>query len=79
MVKHNIVNGPYCAELSFQLVQVWLEYLYLHVVHIVFAKLEHSVPQGISLLEYTLHVTLLGGLMLEPDLLKMLLCILALE
>ena len=50
MVEHHIVNGSYCAELGLQLVEVWLKDLYLHVVHIVFAELEHSVPQGVCLL-----------------------------
>ena len=79
MMEHDIVNGPHCTKLSLQFVKVGFEHLNLHVVHIVFAKLEHPVPQGICLLQNALYVTFLSGLVLEPDLLKVLLRVLALE
>ena len=68
MVDHDVVDCLYCAQLRLQLEDLRLKHLYLHVVEVVLDELEHSVAQGVSLLQDSLYVAFFGGLMLEPDL-----------
>lgn len=69
VVEHDIVDGLDCFELGFKFVQVGLEHLNLHVVHVVFAELKHAMAQGVSLLQDTLDVTFFCRHVLEPHLL----------
>ena len=79
MQSHNLVDRLDFLEALFELVPVGLQYFNLHVVHIIFAELEHPVAKGITRLKFTLHIAVFGGLVSEPRALQELLDILALE
>ena len=50
MVQHHVINCLNRPKLGLELVQVGLEHLDLHVVHVVLAELEHTMAQGVRLL-----------------------------
>jgi len=76
---HHFVNSFHFLQLKLELVEVGLEHFDLHIVHVVLAELQHSVPQRIGLLQRALHVTLLSRLVLKPHILEVLLNVLALQ
>lgn len=72
----------YCFDLGkglLELVEVGLEDFYLHVVHIVFGELEHSVAQRVGLLQLGFNVALFSRLVLEPHLLEVVANVLVLK
>ena len=64
VMGHDLVDGLASAQLLFQFVVVGLKDFNLHVVHVVLAKLEHAMTQGICLLQGRLDIALFGSLML---------------
>lgn len=59
VVHHDIVNRLHCPQLLLELVVIGLQYLDLHVVHVVFAELEHPVTECVSLYQHIVNIALL--------------------
>ena len=79
MVLHHIIDRLHSLQLLLESQPHRFQHFYLHVVQVILDELEHAMAQGVGLLEDTLHVTLFGGLVLEPDLLKVLFGVFALK
>jgi len=60
-------------------VEIRLKHFNLHVVHVILRELQHAMPQRIRLLHLRLHIALLSGLVLQPNLLEVLAHILTLQ
>lgn len=58
---------------------VGLENFNLHVIHVVFAELKHSVTKGIGKLKTALDVAFFGLLVRTPYVFKVFFCIFTLE
>ena len=79
MVLHHIIDRLHSLQLLLESQPHRLQHFDLHVVQVILDELEHAMAQGVSLLEHTLYVTFLGGLVLEPDLFKVFFGVFALE
>ena len=79
-MKHDyLVDRFNFFQLLLQLVVIGLENLNLHVIHVVFAELKHSVTKGISKLKTALYVAFFCLLMGTPYVFKVFLCIFTLK
>jgi ABC-type phosphate/phosphonate transport system permease subunit len=79
-MKHDyFVDGFNFFKLLLEFVVVRLKNLNLHVIHVVFAELKHSVTKSIGKLKATLHVAFFGLLMGTPYVFKVFLCIFTLK